>query len=390
MAKKRVFLFAPYSPYPSIYGSDKDIDGHIKLLRKLGYLITLFCLEKKRIIKKENLDNIDEINYLPTQGTLIGDEKYHHWYQTKPLLIKETLDLIQYKINRENPEILWFEYARFAPLASLLSHDSQVIFRAHNFEFMHDVEKELLSIKYGLSTFTNLPSKFKIWYSIYSSEKLMLRIANKVLSISKADCHDFETVYGFAEKIEFMPPYLRIENKHIVKNKKVLNVFYMGSDLRSVFNREGAYNFVSICKKVNEKYPKKFHFILLGENAESFFKHEAGAVELVDFVSDLDNFIKDMDIALLPVKSGRGMKIKMFESLARGIPTIGYPRTFSSLPESNRSYITEKSMNKIVSQFGKLLSFNLRNQMSVRSIELIENIASESNLLKCISKAVQP
>jgi len=58
-------------------------------------------------------------------------------------------------------------------------------------------------------------------------------------------------------------------------------------------------------------------------------------------VGDLDDYYSKIDLTLAPIRLGGGMKVKVVESLARGIPVAGTPFAFDGFPPELAAYFVE-------------------------------------------------
>ncbi len=319
-------------------------------------------------------------------GTPAINNKYTVWYQSVTHVNGEAIALIQNMIDRQKPEVLFFEYARLALLASLLKIGSTpVIFRAHNFELMHDYEKDSLNRELKSENFMGMiKSNYRKWLSIYHNEKLMFRIASCVLSISHEDCLSFIKLYR-VKNVSYLPPYIPdIPLTYKVKQKPVLDVVYMGSNLMNNVNYSGALYLVEkVIPYINKALPDKFKFHIIGHDSDRFNKYTENIpnLKIHGYVSDIYGFLNGMDIACLPVNAGRGCKVKMFESLAMGLPTIGFSKTFTGIPYTENCFETAENPREFVTAFEKMLSTEHRENLSLHSRQMIKKISNEDKLL---------
>jgi len=387
---KKVFILSPRYVFPPIEGTQKDIMGHILLFKKLGYQVYLFCYSKNS--RRINLIE-DSINYGIEQIIILdkGNEEsikniYTRWYQVSPLINQKSIETIQVLIDSEKPEVLFFEYSRFAYLLTrLVVGESKVIFRPHNFELMHAIEKEALHLNYDvIKSIRRIKNAFPQWVSIYRNEKLMFKNAFAVLSISPGDVRSYKRWYWPKGNALYFPSlFPKTIVFHQVSNKNVLNVFYMGSNFTNNVNRSGANILIKkIIPAVNISFPNKFHFYIIGKDSLKYYSNiEVKNLTVLDFVDDLDTFLADMDISCISVKAGRGCKMKMLESLLRGIPTIGFKKTFAGIPYQRNCFLTANSVKQYLAGFRKLLSYEFRKRLSENSKRYISSISNEDKLI---------
>jgi len=393
---KTVFIFAPYLIFPIFEASHKDIFGHILLFKKLGYAVSLiyYYNDELNLRELEDIKNRYSINIFPLKtGPPIYKNKYTAFYQANIHFLKESIKELEILIATEKPEILFFEYARFAYLAKLLnSNNLKILFRSHNFELIHDYEKDNLNRERGITGFYKMiRHSWKKWTSIYHNEKLMFEIASDVLCISYKDMLSFKKYYN-ASNISYLPPYLpNIPKNYIVKKSDLLNVVYMGSNFSNNVNYSGAIylleNIIPLLKK--KGISDKFAFHITGKGSEKLHKFNNGRnVILHGFIPDIYSFLERMDVSCLPVKAGRGCKIKMFESLKMGIPTIGFKKTFGGIPFAENCYETAETPKQFVDALIKMMSVDHRKCLSINSKLFISNIASGNTILDILQNVL--
>jgi hypothetical protein len=309
---------------------------------------------------------------------------YTYWYQVGPLINVHAIQTIQSHIDNERPDVLLFEYTRFAYLCSLLRKgDAKIIFRVHNFEILHNYDKTKINAGDGLYNWLKMTKNgWRRWLSILFSERLMLKRSDTILCISWGDFELYKKVFHTNKPIYF-PPYLDALKKIDVKDKETLDVVYMGSNFFNNVNRSGGdYLVKKIIPLVNEEFPKKFRFHITGRGAREFYDMiQIENLIVHGFVEDIESLYNEMDIACIPIKAGRGCKIKMLEALKKGIPTIGFRRTFSGIPYLANSFISAENERDYVKGFEKLLSVSVRQELSRNSQRKIDILANKERLL---------
>jgi glycosyltransferase involved in cell wall biosynthesis len=75
---------------------------------------------------------------------------------------------------------------------------------------------------------------------------------------------------------------------------------------------------------------------IVGRGARAPLKRVAAMhpqlVRLEDYVDDLDGLFATTTAMLAPLRYGTGVKVKVLEALARGLPVVGTERAFSGIP----------------------------------------------------------
>jgi hypothetical protein len=250
---------------------------------------------------------------------------------------------------------------------------------------MHDYEKDTINRRPGLSGWLKMVrDNHKKWWSIYRNEKLMCRNWT-VLSIGHHDCMSLRRLYN-AKDVHYFPPYLsNLPEDYEVKEKKVLNVVYIGSNLKNNVNKDGAeYLINNIIPLINRDMSNEFVFHITGKYAGDELRNVINTSNLIihDFIDDIYQFLLTMDIACLPVQAGRGCKIKMFECLAIGIPTVGFPKTFYGIPPKRVCYGIANCPEGFARELKIMIEHKYRQGLSGNAKQYIKQIASKEVLLR--------
>ena len=316
-----MFIFSPIPIFPAIAANQKDILGHVLLFKELGYDITLFCYNWKNdptdfdLNRQLALKHGIKIEFLKRKREL--DNIYTYWYQVGPLVNIQSIQTIQSHIESEKPDILFFEYTRFAYLCSLLKKgDAKTIFRAHNFEILHNYDKLKINEGNGLYNWLKIIKKgWRTWLSILFNERLMLKISEKVLCISWGDFELYKKLF-ITRKVVYLPPYLGDLKVVDVKDKEILDVIYTGGNFFNNVTRSGSdYLVNTLIPLINQELQGKFRFHITGKGSKQLYGQQGIAnLTVHDFIDDIESFYDKMDIACLPVKEGRGCKKEPWRS----------------------------------------------------------------------------
>jgi len=76
-----------------------------------------------------------------------------------------------------------------------------------------------------------------------------------------------------------------------------------------------------------------YEVVVAGRGSEAFVTPPSG-MQIIGAVGDVDEFYRRVGITLAPIRKGGGMKVKVLESLTRGIPVIGTNFAFEGFPPS--------------------------------------------------------
>ncbi|ASA78490.1 glycosyltransferase [Thermococcus sp. 5-4] len=174
----------------------------------------------------------------------------------------------------------------------------------------HNVEKERVES----GAFSTQSSLLRIFTKIILifSEWIAVRTSDIVFSISHRDKRVFKRTYGIPpERILVIRPI--VPTNRGVKYKRKCGILFHGS-FKYFPNKEA----VDFILEVSENL-KWARFYLAGSGMP---KKKLKNVEFMGFVENLDEFLSMGDLALVPLKRGAGVKLKILDYLLRGIPVI--------------------------------------------------------------------
>jgi hypothetical protein len=177
-------------------------------------------------------------------------------------------------------------------------------------------------------------------------------------------------------------------------NRTPLRVFMMGATY-NVLHNLAALRFVvdEILPRARSTAPGAFEFHILGSKVPPAIQALAANDLVFDgFVPDLTAHLDTMDIALVPSLSGAGMQQKVFESLARGFPTLTHQRVLAGYPFENQIHVlTANSADEFVEQLQRLrdpdLRASLSSQVIQRSQALFGRDRMDQYLQACLGQA---
>ncbi|CUH94469.1 hypothetical protein P22_0535 [Propionispora sp. 2/2-37] len=200
------------------------------------------------------------------------------------------------------------------------------ILRLHNIE--SNYHKALANTVMDFTRYIHLLTSWQYkWF-----EAKVFPLFDEIHVISRQEIEVLTDLYPqIANKLRWVPPLVDIKeqkdgrnnmaitDKELPINRQNYKIGYFG-DLNIALNVEGLKWFLNsgwltICKAV--KYAE-LH--IAGHNSELFKGYEH--VYTHGFVEDLDEFINGLDVLIVPIQNGAGVKIKVIDSIAWGKPLV--------------------------------------------------------------------
>lgn len=350
-------MISPEHPYPPTQGSKVDIWGHVRFFQQSGCRVVLVVCGPK--MSEAELPIEIELHHVHRRS-------HYSWQrEEKP----EVLAAVQALVDSSRPDIVWVEYAHLARLISALDlRGAELWFRAHNFELPHHLGNVLAA---PLPLELRQPRKSYAWVKdlgrrlafIFSTEKIMHRIADRIFYISCGDMKIMSKIYRGPVVRKWVGPFLECDQIPFKEEKRPLDVVYVGAPTHKP-NLVGAQKLLDeVIPAVEAALPDAFRFHLVGKGGDKHF-HQYASEKIVihDFVEDLAGLLAQMDVACIPVTTGWGCKIKMVEALASGLPVVGSAQTFRGVPQTEGAYYSCQSVGDYVEALRQLQTSDVRRR----------------------------
>ncbi|MFC1994378.1 glycosyltransferase [Chloroflexota bacterium] len=391
---KKICLVSPFYPFPPVRANQKDMVGRIGLFQELGYEVTVFAFPSPEqdfdVIADKKRHGVN-VEILEKRNDFISKEyRFHNiWYQSHLLLNQASFNILNNFVQQNGPDVMWYEYAALSPLAHAISkvYEGKIIFRAHNSERRHYMDKVYINLRSNFKsalTWSYPLGLIRNIIGISKCERLMFKTAKQVACISKNDMVYFKRHHENAVCLPYFPPEEIVKHKN-GPDKSEIDVFYFGSDLKNNINRSGldfiAKKIIPILRKKDIKF---ITFHILGKNSrEEYNSLDIPFLKIHGFIDDLNLFLDNMDVAIIPVFHGTGFKVKAYESLKRGFPVVASARALINFDGINgEDYFIAKKPEEFVKKLILLQDGNLREKMGNKASKLIAEDFSKEKVMQ--------
>jgi len=184
----------------------------------------------------------------------------------------------------------------------------------------HNVEAEIHDRALNLE---RAPLKRAVWWyeanTMQRYEAAALKQADGVLCLGTRDARVLRDRYGVAPQVWYPP---------ISSVRPVTEKVNRGLEVATVGTMTWQPNRWGIDWFVREVWPLIRHGVpgarlrVAGRGSEDLPYDRVGGVERVGTVDDLSDFYEDVDVFVAPVRGGGGIKIKVMDAAARGLPVV--------------------------------------------------------------------
>lgn len=275
-----------------------------------------------------------------------------------------------------------------------LEYDLVLIDYTQNLAYADFIKTKKIIIEHDVS-FLSFQRKYlyernilkKIFYYIEYKrlekyEKNMLEKYDKIIVLNNKDK---KLLTGVKGSIEVIQPYfnkIKIEKKE----HKGINLFFFGAMNRAE-NEEAVIYFI---EKIYPKLESKVNFIVLGANpSEKLIKYKTENIKITGFIREPKEYFEVMDIGIVPLIKGAGIKIKTLEMLYAGIPIVSSAVGMEGIEIKNKEdafvYNTEEECIEYINIL--INSKELRDKFSINSKNFMkENYENKVDIIKIIEK----
>jgi len=385
---KKILIVMPKFPYPAKGACEQDRFEGIRILKNLGYDLSIISkihpkqMETVKKVSDELGIKITPVLYKNNRSIkrifnpLFWDGAAYEYRD------KDIVDAFNNQLNKFCPGIIWFEYSNLWPLYKYARKKKiPIITRSHNFEATHFLEEEGWR---GLNLLR--------FISKFLGEIIVSKKSDMLFAITPKEAESYKKIG--ARKVLILP--LRslgkyLDDSHTFRDNDTINIFFMGSTYNVVHNRK-ALEFIikEIAPAIEKQMPGKFVFHITGAKMpDDMLRFFGDRIIYHGYVDNMDEFVKNMDIALVPSLFGAGMQQKIFEPLCRGIPTITSKRGLANYPfENEKHLLLAENLKEYIKTVIRMRDIDLRRNLSKNSIELCCELFSKEKIKSIISKGI--
>lgn len=322
LRKKTILLVHPNNFLQGGQGENNRVLSIVRLLKKLQYEVDVFSFE--HFAEHSSYENFEYDNH---EGLIRNLYLYdfHKGYKEKRSTHRKRKQnrylgdwVPQEACNYFEDIIQQCEYDAigvfYTYLANLLDNSST---SAKKVYFMEDC---VFLQQYSWGCDASLGQ-------LLDEEMEKIALFDEIMSISYDEKVMYEKLTG--REVHFLPHIMPEGAKWVstpVKNRK-WDIMFLGAN--NPFNVEGLLWFI------DQVYPllnKNMRIVLVG-GATKGLKKIPPKVEVIPFAEDLEEIYNNARVAICPMLRGTGMKIKVVEAMAHGLPVVCNERGIDGFPD---------------------------------------------------------
>jgi len=379
----KICILAPRFPFPENGGDVLRINNICRYLKNKGHTLVLVTFldktneEKNKILAEKFYD---KVYYVKRYNFFSFVSSFLALIFNKPIQIGyyfslSFLSVFKKVINLENPDLFISHLLRMVPYLNICNLQNKTIVEM----------TDALSKTYKLADKSSRKS-FKKWIYVIEKKRISryeMRTINeykKCVLVSEADkkyLGNYKSLYVYPMGVNCLEKIASEYNKN--------KIVFVGN-MRTLQNQDAVkyfvYDIFPIIKKI---IPQVMLYIIGGEPPVDIRMISDGKNIVVSgFVHSIEDEIKDVAVAVAPVRIAAGIQCKVFSYMACGIPVVLTSLISEGIselvPNENCIIADEKSdfANAVVSI---LKNKDMRNRIGRAGYDMVKNYYSWNKVL---------
>ncbi len=392
---KRLLFITPELPYPPQSGGKVK---SLKLIESLAerYRVTLASPlkldDEKHLRAFENISPCDRHLHAPVDIPRNARNLVASYLQGQPLNVRRTLDpTLQKKIAgiaHEHDVIVLDHYEVCAYLPD--DYQGLVVYHAHNAYFK--MWERYASLPGNPAM--RLAARLEAWrvrrYESAVANKADLVFAapndGRELVAAGVNADKIQDTYHLGDDSQLALPELQ----YAETEKKLMYVGFLGWEP----NVQGLLWFIEkVWPQLLERHPD-LRFDIVGKNPDRRLQAAAEpypGIKLTGYVADLQTIYRDSRVSVAPLLFGSGMKVKVLDAMARGMPTVTTSVGAEGIDiENGKHLLVEDDPTRMAERIDSLLTDPaLWRRLQSGSRELIQQRYTWRKLFQNMHRAIE-
>jgi glycosyltransferase involved in cell wall biosynthesis len=366
-------------PYPTTAGGKYKTFRTLEIISK-KHNITLVCFSDSKNIPTETFKVFKRLNIklvtVYSKKRKFGYktnflEIIHSFLNLTPLLISNSYSLkmkqnIAKEIAKENYDLIQVDHLSMAQYLPKQKR-CKWFYEEHNIEYLLAWENFVFTKK----LFFLIESILLRFY-----EQKYINIFDKVLCISKKDKRSLTKFTNINNLVEYPLIIKNVRNNKRLFTGKI-KLLFIGNLLW--YPNYDAVNW--FCQNILKKHPE-IELDVIGEtnsNINENLMHFPNC-HLIGFINNLDQYInKDFYILVLPIHIAQGIRIKVLDTMAKGIPIIASAKSMYGLEvHKNVEYINAETAEEYIKGITLLINNpNKTDKLIINAQKYVERYHSK-------------
>lgn len=298
---KHVLIVSPIPSHPQFQGNSARIYRLNRMFQLCGYQVHFLYFGMEGLSaeqRREMEQQWDYFHFIQPEGPA-AQPSFDEYFDIDDWYDDRVSDYVDALCQQWHFDACVANYVWFSKVLEVMPSYTQKVIDTHDvFGDRHIVAKEA-----GLDP---------VWfYTTKQLEAHALNRADVVLAIQDEEKAYFESITQ--KRVEVMGYVVPFQPLVSAKNEKI-TIGYIGSG--NPFNIESLRVFQQAVMQ-NPALMQRFRFVLGGTVCKGFKAYNE-VFDIIGLVDDLDEFYRQIDVAINPMVGGTGLKIKSLEALSYG------------------------------------------------------------------------
>ena len=233
----------------------------------------------------------------------------------------------------------WFVVRKIRKLAKRNCYKTVILNHSNMFLYGKYINKDIPKVLFCQDVIAQRVSRSASYMiqkiCIFSEQMVLSQTNGHIFSFSQKDCDLIKKIYG--KRANLCLDY--IDEKILGKKpEKIEDYFVLFGDWKRKENMDGAMWLIS---QVGPCLKNKVHIKVIGRGFPQNLRNVSSnlSLEVLGFVDDPYSILTCSKALLSPLFTGAGVKVKVIEALACGVPVIGTEIAFEGLPLQFSSFM---------------------------------------------------
>lgn len=332
-------------PFPLRDGGALAVYSMLENLRRAGHELELLCLNPSRNFINSG-DIPDQLFHQYRLGTVVVNTEIS-WqgallnlfssqpYNTTRFYSKAFVKLLESRLQEKSYDLVVLEACFMGVYLSDLRRlgVKNIVLRAHNID-------HLLWERIARGEKQPLKKLYLSWQAARFKryELALAQQVNGLVPISAVDANYFKTL-GIHKPLHASPMGMNLPEQAVKAENQLQQLGFIGT-FDWLPNQEGVGWFLSKCWPLVQQKKPSLQFHLAGRKMPYAFQsmHQQGVIVFGE-VPDADAFLRSLQLFIVPLLSGSGIRIKLLQAMALGLPIVSTSVGAEGIPVVNGTHL---------------------------------------------------
>lgn len=377
---KRILLLTQKPPYPSVDGGCKATASLIEMLSSAGFGVEIFSLysDKHPLVKEFYLSSSLQWEFHYVDVRIRARTALPNLFSSLPYTVARYYhpalqQQIRHKLATRQYDWIICDGLYMTPYLMGLPGKVRVVYRAHNIESQLWIEqarqeKQILR---------------KLYYYLLAGRTAALekKFAGQVSLIFTVSCSDAEYFRQYNPRVFFFPPHAEIKEAEKTScERKKMRIGFIAS-YNWAPNREGLKRLLQWWRKVPSE---KYHLIVAGRYDPVVMQEN---ISFLGYVEHLEEFYRQVDVIVIPIFSGGGIKMKALEAMSYGKPIVATSKGMEGLPvKEYEHYLPFQDPDSFLSALKMAEDNEIIQKLVERNYTLLRSVFAKESLTDTLQK----